>query len=922
MAEAGYTIGIDLGTSNCAAAFAQLSGGSKVHDFPIAQLQREGQAGTSLLLPSALYAPSEAELARGTLQLPGREPERWIVGQYARWRGARVAGRLITSAKSWLCHPGVDRSAPILPWSAAPDVEKISPVRASALILKHLRDAWDQQHPDAPMAFQEVVITVPASFDEVARGLTVNAAREAGLERFTLLEEPQAAFYQFSHRHQKRLSSILENIRLVLVVDVGGGTTDFTLVQAAPSPDGPLLKRIAVGDHLILGGDNMDTALARRVEEKLAGRKLSTAQWIQLVQAAREAKESLLSKDGPAEAKIALAAEGSKLLGGTISASVTREEVDTLILDGFFPNTREFPIRAQRTGIQELGLPYAAEPAVTRHLAAFLHKHAQSGFEALGRGESSGLPRPDAILLNGGVFNSTKISERLLTVVSGWWADQPPIQLLAHDDLDLAVARGAAAYGLVRHGQGRRISGGTAHSFYLGIAAEKGEGEDRASGVCLIPRGLEEGETVELKERVFKLHVGRPVQFPLYSSTADRVDRPGDVVTLTEQFDPLPPIQTVLRSAKQRFEKISVYIRAKLTEIGTIELWCAALENPEQWRLEFDARGTAQAESLTVTESLPARMGDARQYITKIFGNKPPAGSADGPKDVRQLWASLERALGPRDSWTVPVLRNLWSELFAGASKRRRSADHEKVFFQLLGYSLRPGFGYSLDDWRGEQVFKLFPELVEFHKEKPNWNEFWIFWRRVAGGLSAENQWKAWEFLKSHLALRLPAKPSKSIARPKGVQPEGTDEMVRAGAALEHLPPEEKEWFGDLIFARLAELKPAGGPWAWAIGRLGARVPLYGSLHNVLPPAVAQRWIESLLAQPGLDGATFALAQLARKTGDRARDIDDSTRARVVAALASAPAWIPLVTEIAELKSADESRFFGDNLPIGLQLAR
>jgi hypothetical protein len=455
------------------------------------------------------------------------------------------------------------------------------------------------------------------------------------------------------------------------------------------------------------------------------------------------------------------------------------------------------------------------------------------------------------------------------------------------------------------------------------VAAEKGD--TSTSAICLVPRGMEEGESVELKDRVFKLHLGRPVQFPIYTSTGDQVDRPGDIVKVGDDFNALPPIQTVLRSARERAERIPVYLRGKLTEIGTVELWCAALESSDQWRLEFDIRGTAgSSESITVTESLPPQFNDAKEYIAKIYGNRPSA-VAKGPKEVKQLWNSLEQLLGPRDTWSLPVLRQLWGELFAGASKRRRSADHEKVFFQLLGYALRPGFGYSLDEWRCEQTFKLFGELVEFHKEKPNWNEFWILWRRVSGGLKPEHQAGWWEYVKPHLAMRVPLQAPKNVAKPKGPQPEGIEEMLRAAAAMEQLAPTEKKWLGNLVVARVEEQRPAGGPWAWTLGRLGARAPLYGSAHGVIPPGEILDWVELMVRSSKLDGSTFALGQLSRRTGDRARDIDDATRQRVIDALgarAGGEAWLQSVREAGELKAAEEARAFGDSLPLGLQLAR
>ncbi len=939
MTDARYLVGIDLGTSNCAVASVELARGSDalVDDFPIPQLQRLGEVAPRPLLPSCLYIPSEHELPPEATRLPWGEPAKLIVGEFARWQGARVPGRFVASAKSWLCHPGVDRSAPILPWGAPVEVQKISPVDASARLLAHMAEAWNFAHPEALLAAQEVVITVPASFDEVARALTVTAARQAGLEKFTLVEEPQAAFYDFTARHRRNLADVLQNVRLVLVVDVGGGTSDFTLVQVGVSPEGPVLRRIAVGEHLILGGDNMDAALSRKAEERMLadGRKLSPTQWIQLVQAARTAKESLLSETGPEQYNLSLVAEGSRLIGGSLSSHLTRAEAGQLILDGFFPacGPTETPQRSTRVALQELGLPYAQDPAITRHLAAFLRTHAQAGFAALGEADASGetrLPRPDAILLNGGVFNSAKIAERLVSVVSGWWPSSPPIQVLQHSSLELAVARGAAYYGLVRRGMGRRISGGAAHALYVGL--EKA-GSESPLALCVIPRGHEEGETVDLGERAFQLTLGKPVKFQLFTSTSDRMEKSGDVVPVSDDMHALPPIHTLLKGTGGKTGNVPVHLRATLTEIGTLELWCVSNTSEEQWRLEFELRGAPSESAIaTVTESMPPRFGEAREWVERIFGSKPgtarPAAEMKGtpPKDVKQLWSSLEKTLGPREEWGVPVLRELWSALFAGASKRRRSADHERIFFQLLGFTLRPGFGYPLDDWRCEQTARLFSESVQFHKEKSVWTEFWILWRRIAGGLSEARHQEVWNFLKPHLAHRVSPHVPKHLAKPKGPQPEGLDEMVRLAAALEHLEPTEKVELGEWCAARLCDPSTTGGPWAWALGRVGARAPIYGSIHKTVALEKAAEWL-SLLLEPRLiqtEGGLFAVVQLARLTGDRTRDLDDSWRTRVVSALqatSAPPSWQRMVTEVITMEASDKARALGDTLPVGLRLA-
>ncbi|MFL5354611.1 Hsp70 family protein [Archangium sp.] len=923
-----HIVGIDLGTTHCAVASVDPSKGptAPVEDFPVPQLVRQGEVSPRPLLPSCVYVPAGHELAAESLRLPWGEGGQHVVGELARWQGARVPGRVVTSAKSWLCHPGVDRSAPILPWGAPADVAKLSPVEASALLLSHMARAWNHAHPEAPLGQQEVVITVPASFDEAARALTVSAARKAGLEKFTLLEEPQAAFYDYTARHRKDLARSLEGVRLVLVVDVGGGTTDFTLVHAGVSPEGPMLRRLAVGEHLMLGGDNMDAALAKRVEEKLfpdGNRRLSATQWTQAIQAARTAKEALLGANPPERYGVSLVSEGSRLLGGSLSTDLTREEAEALVMDGFFPRAgaQERPRRVSRMALQELGLPYAQDAAITRHLAAFLAQHAAAGFAALGETASSegALPRPDAILLNGGVFNSPQLAERLVEAVSAWWPGAPRIRLLKHESLELAVARGAAYYGLVRRGHGLKIGGGAARAYY--VALQRPADSTEQPVLCLVPRGFEEGNQVDIGERSFTLTLGRPVQFTLYSTTSDRIDKPGDVVALSEELKPLPPIHTVLKGAEGKTAEVPVHLQAGLTEIGTLELFAVSNVADERWRLEFELRGTGGERELTVTESMPARFAEAKDNIERVYGNKPlPV----GPKDVKQLSRTLEKVLGPRDTWRVPVLRELWSSLFAGASKRRRTADHERVFYNLAGYTLRPGFGYPLDHWRAEQTFSLFEPLVQHHIEKSVWIEFWVMWRRIAGGLSEAQQRKLYDYLKPHLARKVPLE-AQAQTKLKGIQPEGLDEMVRTAASLEHLEPGDKAELGGWVAGRLKAENKSGGPWAWALGRLGARVPLYGSGHKVVDVEVAEAWL-SLLLELGLqriDGAQFAAAQLARLTGDRMRDLGPELRAKTAQALQASKApdtWVRMVTEVVALEAADEARALGDTLPAGLRL--
>ncbi len=919
MADPRYIVGIDLGTTNSALAYVDLQAtgdlGRSIRDLPVPQLIAPGESAARRLLPSSAYLPAEHELAEGALQLPwGERPV--IVGELAKVQGARVPGRLVGSAKSWLSHPGVDRTAAILPWGAPEGIARLSPVQASALYLSHLREAWDHQFPGAPLAEQEVVLTVPASFDEVARELTVRAAREAGLENLTLQEEPQAAFYDWTARNKENLGRALGDHRLILICDVGGGTTDLTLILVEPADGSPNLRRIAVGDHILLGGDNMDVALARSVERKL-GARLDASQWSALVQTCRLTKERLLEPGGPDKASVAVAGRGSRLIAGAHSAEVAKDEVLSGILDGFFPRVlaSEPLLRGGRAGLQELGLPFASDPAVTRQAASFLRAHSPETAELLGLPKGS-LVRPDAILLNGGVFSAPQIGERLVEVLSGWFPGRGPIAVLENDALDLAVARGAAWFGLVRRGLGRRIGGGTARAYFVGADLE---GQPRA--LCLLPRYFEQTTEVELPQP-FHLLLDRPVRFPLYASSTVPIEKPGDILDAgDERLAALPPIQTVLRSPEPPKKgappaEVQVRLRAGLTEIGTLELWCVATERDARWKLEFQLRTSVEEEVPTSVSPMPKRFAEAKEKVELVFGKKPVPVEK---RFVKDLGRELERILGPRETWTTPVCRELWSALHAGLARRRRTADHERVWSSLAGYCLRPGFGAPLDAWRAAETFKVFEQGLQFQSDAHNWDAWWILWRRISGGLDASAQKRLYDIATP--ALR-PTPPGK--ARPKAAKVEGIAELIRMVGSLERLEAAAKAEAGCWLLERL-ETEGATAHVLWSIGRLGARVPFYGSGHACVAPNIAEEWIARLLRfeppKPGL--LFFPLIQLARLSGDRARDIDPELRQRVIERLEGWGALerdLSVLRQAVETSGAEEQQIFGETLPPGLRL--
>jgi hypothetical protein len=611
-----FAIGIDLGTTHSALAYVDMAasdGEATVHGtLPIPQLSAPGAVESMPLLPSFLYLPHGEEMAAADLVLPWPSDGRQVVGELARSRGATTPIRLVSSATSWLCHPGVDRRAAILPPDAPPEVARVSPLDASVRYLEHLRRAWDHAHPEAPFAEQDVTVTIPASFDPAARELTVEAARAAGCGSLTLLEEPQSALYSWiqasggTWRKQVRPGDVL------LVVDVGGGTSDFSLV-AVLERDGNLeLHRVAVGDHVLLGGDNMDLALAHVVARKLAaaGTALDAWQMRALTHACRHAKESLLGEGGEAQddEPIVVPSRGSKLIQGSIRTELTRDEVTATILDGFFPmvDAAARPLSRVRGGLAQLGLPYAQDAAVSRHLAAFLGRQLGAVAELEGfaerRGTGATLIHPTAVLFNGGVFKSAALAERTLATVNGWLVAEgaEPARLLAGADLDLAVARGAAYYGHVRRGQGVRIRGGTAFAYYIAVEstmpAVPGV-EPPVQALCVAPFGMEEGTEADLPELVLGLVVGEPVSFRFFASSTRRQDVVGTLLEVWggDELLELDAISTTLPPEGRRAgDVVPVRLHARVTEAGTLEIEALPLSGDERWKVEYDVRGERQ----------------------------------------------------------------------------------------------------------------------------------------------------------------------------------------------------------------------------------------------------------------------------------------------------------------------------------------
>jgi hypothetical protein len=958
-------VGIDLGTTNSAVTYVDTAEEPwRVRTFAVPQLVAPGQVEARETLPSCHYQPAAKEFAPGALKLPwSKEEPAWAVGFFARDHGALVPGRLTVSAKSWLCHSGVDRTAPLLPWHGAPDVEKLSPVEVSARYLMHVRDAWDARFVSDRLAEQDIVLTLPASFDEVARELTVKAAARAGLARVVLIEEPQAAFYAWIDAHARNWQEHVSPGQKILVCDIGGGTSDFTLIRVRGEADGKVrFHRVAVGEHLILGGDNLDLALAHHIEGRLVGEgKLEPRQWAVLVRQSQKVKETLLGNDAPERLTVNVAGAGSKLLGGGLRAEVTREEVRGLLLDGFFPRVGldEKPA-SRRSGFQEFGLPYAPDPAVTRYLAAFLTAHRHVALEDVESPPDHDPARPDIVLFNGGLFESRVLRDRVLEVLTSWFrgdlkklkkgtvpltqGDSPlfepvPVEeagwqplVLENDRLDLAVARGAAYYGMVRRGKGVRIAAGLARTYYIGVESQP------PAAVCLVPAGVEPGHDIDLASRSFDLLVSQPVEFPLYVSSTRLVDRPGDLLPIDrEQMTPLPPIRTVLKTGKKGgTDTITVNLHARLTEIGTLDLWCSQSDGRRSWRLQFDVRAATQTD-VAAHESAAEREGFLDEAVWQ--GCATAIEATFGPADVGRVANSSHRdkpeglvkrltaAVGAsRNEWPTSLLRRIWDALIELEPGRRRSPIHEARWLNLLGFALRPGYGLALDDWRVAETWRrLQGNLV--HSTPMCRAEWWIFWRRIAGGLAAGQQQALADPLLGPLrALHHQMTTGRGRGGEFSVGSHETAEVWRFLGSLELLTSNSKIELGGMLLDLLPKRKVEATRPAilWALGRLGARQPVYGPLNTVVPAETAAGWLKKLMEFDYSDSmAFFAVMQIARRTGDRYRDVPEKLRARVLDWLArhEAPAhFAQLVREVGQLDVEEQGLVFGEALPKGLRI--
>ena len=890
-------VGIDLGTTNSAVSYIDPAEAAEadfppIHALPIEQQIDANRWGTLRTLPSFLYVSDPP-----------------VVGAYAREQGALVPTRTVHSAKSWLSNSEADRTAKILPWDSQEEGRIFSPVEASSRYLAHLSEAWERVH-HSRLGDQNVVLTVPASFDEEARELTVQAAAETGIEKLTLIEEPAAAFYAWIAGHLSRSSKELFNGQIVLVCDVGGGTSDFTLIRVEREGDRVQFTRTNVGRHLLLGGDNLDLTLSWLAESKL-GRTLSLRQRSALRRQCSAVKERLLAPDAPESVDVTVVGAGASLIGGTLKTSITRDEVLELSLSGFLPHCDlgAEPQAEKQSVFRELGLPYVSDPAITRHLAQFV------------RNSPAVVTGVDAILFNGGFFIPAVFRNRVRDVVEHWFGRRPVV--FENRDLDLAVAMGASYYSYVRAtGSGVLVRGGLPRAYYLGL---EGSGSTEIRAVCLMPRGTEEGGEITLEQPELQLLANTPVAFRLYSSLSRTDDHAGDVVSFSPSEDMLDPasdprlhapLRAVIRFGKGGERRVPVTLGARLNEVGTLETWAVSRVSEHRWRLQFQLRKNAEAQEPSAAVSAvrssavvsPEAERDAEALIESVFGH----GSTSFPPE--QLPARLEQALGlGRLSWPLATVRKVADKLLADAEGRRKNAAHEARWLNLTGFCLRPGFGFPGDDYRIEQARRIYAGGLTFSNQVQCEIDWWIFCGRIAGGLNRNQQADVFQRLSAVLLPRQKNRPRINQALYR--------EMWRTAASLELLPQQTKVQLGDALVdhVKRGEMIEAA---SWSLSRLGARKLFSGPINLVISPIVATRWVEALLRAPHTPSLLESVVHIAERTGDTARDLPAATLELVRRACEASPRAAELLRHLTgESDQLATGRVLGEELPAGFVLA-
>ncbi|WP_372369858.1 Hsp70 family protein [Candidatus Uabimicrobium sp. HlEnr_7] len=905
MQETPYLVGIDLGTTNCSVAYIDRKrkrSQHKVKIFEIPQVVSTNTIEARKTLPSFHYNLSEHDAL--PITMPWEDKPNFVVGEFAKKQ--KIPNNIVHSAKSWLCHSHVDRRSAILPWGSK-NPQKISPVEASARYLIFIKKAWNEytaKNPNEYLEKQQIILTVPAAFDQDARELTLEAATQAGFMNVSLLEEPMAAFYSWIYFYQLKWPKKVEDNMLALVCDIGGGTTDFSLIELKRQNDNVNFKRIAVGKHLLLGGDNMDLALAHSLEKS----KLSNNQFLELVSSARHAKEHLWTSGNEEKSlNINIMGGGSSLIKGSKKFHIDHSLLNKVIVEQFFPFLKwESPSSSVQPGLKQWGLPYETDPRVTKHLRDFLQTHLPQG------------TKPDLVLFNGGVLTPKAIRDHISKQLQQWFSTDSstwkPI-VLTNNKLDLAVAIGASYFHLVQRGEGIQIGGGIPRSYYLEIKKHKGQ----KKGLCILPFASRQQQFFEINQHALEVIAKQPVSFKIYSSNERKNDELGEIVNIEDDMLPLPSVQTVIKVGKTaKNHQIPVTLQVQMNEIGLLEIRLVAKDSERIWRLQFQMTETQKQKNpkqVSSKKKIVFPEQKVKEIIHGVFYEDHPP---------RTLKNDIEKILGcKKDAWDLQLNRKVWDILILFAAQKNRSENHEERWLHLIGFCLRPGIGFPGDDWRVKKLFPILENRVHFPRNIQSWMEYWILCRRIAASLRGDQQLNILRSFGEHLLGESTKWKMKKNNR-KHVKAAEKIEMWRTASSFENLSVKVKQQLGDEVIRLLSKEQNTEYLY-WALGRLGARILFYN--QNPLDKEQITPWIETLLAIKNDDFHRLSsLAQLARKSGDRAIDINDTLRQRVIEELQNHDDSVKVaelclsVETITVLNEKLQKHYFGDSLPTGLVL--
>ncbi|MCF7791295.1 MAG: hsp70 family protein [Victivallales bacterium] len=911
-----YIIGIDLGTTNSAVTYVDLEERNReAKVFKVPQLCEPGEVDTNELLPSFCFFPDRKIIPEKITELQWKPKLEYTVGIYARKHGSAMPNRFISSVKSWLCHAGVDRKKPILPWgSNIPELQK-SPIEITSYYLAHIKNAWDYKFSKIKdiygnksfFANQQVIITVPASFDETARELTIEAAEIAGYKNIKLLEEPLAAFYSWLDKENENWKEYINPGDRVLVVDVGGGTCDFSIIKM---DEKGVLSRTAAGNHLLLGGDNIDIAVARNIEKKW-NKKLSHGEWLILCQNAREAKEKLLSRDIDS-VEVVLLSQGSSVIGGSRKAVVRKNDLINLLNEGFIP---EIDIKsnapAQKKGLQTMGLPYASDAAITKHLLQFLRYSHQISEKIGSRSDSDreGVLFPEKILFNGGTMVPALMRDRIINIVNSWFPDKKITELHSRN-LSLAVSYGASYYGRTRLGDGIKVKSGTALSYYLQIDERKG----KEKLICIMPRGIEENID-QNSEKVFKLMANKKVRFPLYSSATRIGDRSGDIIPFDSEITFVSSMNTVLKYGRQNSGKeVKASIHSLLTETGVLKVYLKSLQSTHSWPLNFDTRLIGESlNDKKVNNEIVIDQGkiDTACKKIKIYFDS----SNNSENIVKQIESTVELK---KKEWPLQCLRKFADALITVPYETLRLPAKEAKWLNLTGYCLRPGFGDPEDGLRLKKIWGLWYKKMNNPKNAAVVSEWWIFWRRVVSGLNNGHH----RTISQELVKKLC--PKGKFMKNIKIGTQAKAEMWRCLGAVELILPQKKQEIAKALLEHVNKLESYE---YWVLARLGNRRLFHAPVNNIVPSENVQKWLDKILnskhSPKTLNEKLFAVSCMARLTDNRAVNVDEEHLNAVLDYLKKHKAsvnWIEHLKAVRKDSVSEQGRIAGDSIPLGLTL--